>query len=281
MKYRIRDIENFVATTGCKTIIQAATKLEISQPALSESLKRLETDVGATLFYRSRTGIELTPSGRVFLGKAQSLIRSLHDLEFPTDKETVFAGRTITIGCHVTVAQYTMPKTLKYIRAMAPDYRVELRHDLSRNIQADIQRGTIDVGVVINPAEIPDLVIQKLATDTVAVWKGKGDVDTSTVICNGELFQTQSILKKWKNKSAKIIDTESLELICSLVNENLGYGIAPTRAVEVSGFKLEQVANLPTFTDEVCLVYRPEFGKTPAEKIIIEGIKKSLGILKK
>lgn len=237
--------------------------------------------MGATLFYRSRTGIELTPSGRVFLGKAQSLIRSLQDLEFPTDKETVFAGRTITIGCHVTVAQYTIPKALKHIRALAPDYRVELRHDLSRNIQAEIQRGTIDVGVVINPAEIPDLVIQKLTTDTVAVWKGKGDVDTDTIICNGDLFQTQSILKKWKNKSAKIINTESLELICSLVSENIGYGIAPSRAVEVSGFKLEQVTNLPTFTDEVCLVYRPEFGKTPAEKIIIEGIKKSLGVNKK
>jgi DNA-binding transcriptional LysR family regulator len=123
-------------------------------------------------------------------------------------------------------------------------------------------------------------VIQKLATDTVAVWKGKGDVDTNTIICSADLFQTQSILKKWKNKSANIINTESLELICSLANENLGYGVVPTRAVEISGFKLEKVSNLPTFTDEICLVYRPEFGKTPAEKIIIEGIKKSLGISK-
>ncbi len=281
MKYRIRDIENFVATAGCRTIIQAATKLEISQPALSESLKRLESDVGATLFYRSRTGIEFTPSGKVFLTKAQDLLRSLHDLEFPTDKDTLFAGRSITIGCHVTVAQYTLPKALRHIRAAAPDYRVELRHDLSRNIQVDIQRGAIDVGIVINPAEIPDLVIQKLTTDTVGVWKGKGDVDTNTIICNTDLFQTQSILKKWKNKSAKIINTDSLELICSLVNENIGLGIAPTKAVDVSGLKLEQVTSLPTFTDEVCLVYRPEFGRTPAEKIVIEGIKKSLGVSKK
>jgi DNA-binding transcriptional LysR family regulator len=278
MKYRIRDIENFVAAASCRTIIQAATKLEISQPALSESLKRLESDVGATLFYRSRTGIELTPSGKVFLTKAQDLLRSLQDLEFPTDKETIFAGRSITIGCHVTVAQYTLPKALRHIRAAAPDYRVELRHDLSRNIQADIQRGAIDVGIVINPAEIPDLVIQKLTTDTVGVWKGKGDVDTNTIICNTELFQTQSILKKWKNKSAKIINTDSLELICSLAHENIGLGIAPSRAVDVSGFNLEKVSSLPTFTDEVCLVYRPEFGKTPAEKIVLEGIKKSLSL---
>ena len=73
MKFRFNDIQNFLAASTCKTINQAAHKLEISQPALSESLKRLEQDVGYILFYRSRSGIELTPSGRSFLPIAQSL----------------------------------------------------------------------------------------------------------------------------------------------------------------------------------------------------------------
>ncbi|MEK2687946.1 LysR family transcriptional regulator [Bdellovibrio sp. GT3] len=276
MKYRIRDIENFVATSSCRTIVEASTKLEISQPALSESLKRLETDAGTILFYRSRTGIELTASGRVFLGKAQILLRTLTELEFPDSDKALFAGRSITIGCHTTVAQYTIPKALRHIRSAAPDYRVELRHDLSRNIQLGIQRGTIDVGIVINPVPNPDLVIQKLATDTVTVWQGKGAVDKDTVIANTELFQTQSIFKKWKSKPGKVIQTDSLELICSMVNENLGLGVIPSRAVSASGFKLKPVADLPSYSDEICLVYRPEFGRNPAEKLVIEGIKQSL-----
>jgi DNA-binding transcriptional LysR family regulator len=64
MKYRIRDIENFVTKAYCVTIVQAAKLLGIGQPSLSESLKRLEQDHGALLFYRSRTGIQLTPEGR-------------------------------------------------------------------------------------------------------------------------------------------------------------------------------------------------------------------------
>lgn len=276
MKYRISDIINFVETSTCSTIIQGAKKLEISQPALSESLKRLETDLGFVLFYRSRSGIQPTPSGKVFLVKAQRAIQSLRDLDISQDKDTVFAGRTLTIGCHPTVAQYSIPKALAYLKAKAPDYKVELRHDLSRNIQAEIQRGHIDIGIVINPAEVPDLVIQKLAVDIVGVWSAKTNEEFDTVICNLNLFQTQSILKKWKDKPGKIISTDSLELICRLVDEKVGFGILPERAVQLSGFNLKQHTSLPSFKDEISLVYRPEFGKAPAEKITAEALKKAV-----
>jgi DNA-binding transcriptional LysR family regulator len=276
MKYRISDILNFVETSSCATIIQAAKKLEISQPALSESLKRLESDLGQVLFYRSRSGIQLTPTGKVFLDKAIKATQALHDLDIAKDAENIFGGRTLTIGCHPTVAQYSIPHALHHLKMHAPDYRIELRHDLSRNIQADIQRGHIDIGVVINPAEVPDLVIQKLSFDNVGVWSAKSNEDFDTVVCNLNLFQTQSILKKWKNKPAKIISTDSLELICRVVNEKIGYGILPERAVKLSGFNLKHHANLPTYKDEITLVYRPEFGKSAPEKLTIEALKKAV-----
>jgi len=276
MKYRISDIINFVETSTCTTIIQGAKKLEISQPALSESLKRLESDLGFLLFYRSRSGIQLTPGGKVFLVKAQKAIQSLSELDINQDKDTVFAGRTITVGCHPTVAQYSIPKALAYLKSKAPDYKIDLRHDLSRNIQAEIQRGHIDIGIVINATEVPDLVIQHLATDVVGVWSAKGGEDYDTIICNQNLFQTQSILKKWKDKPKKIINTDSLELICRLADEKIGFAILPARAVQLTGINLKQQTQLPIFKDEISLVYRPEFGKAPAEKITAEALKKAI-----
>ena len=275
MKYRISDILNFVETSSCSTIIQAASKLEISQPALSESLKRLESDLGLVLFYRSRSGIQLTPSGKNFLDKAHHAVQALNDLEYKTDAEAIFSNRTVRIGCHSTVAQYCIPQTIRFLKDNAPDYKIDLKHDLSRNIQADIQKGLIDIGIVINPTEVPDIVIQKLATDTVQIWSAKGNEEHDTVICNLNLFQTQSILKKWKNKRKRIISTESLELISRLTNEKIGYGIMPARAVELYGHALKAQANLPTYKDDICVVYRPEFGKISAEKMTIEAIKKS------
>lgn len=111
----------------------------ISQPALSKSIKRLESDLGAILFYRSRSGIKLTSQGRAFLVKAKSLIQSINDLSFSTEEKLSFQ-QTIRIGCHGTVAQYSIPKALSFLKTKTLDYKIELIHDLSRNIQADIQK---------------------------------------------------------------------------------------------------------------------------------------------
>ncbi len=277
MKYRMSDIKNFVAASNCTTIIQAAQKLEISQPALSESLKRLEEDLGEVVFYRSRSGIQLTPSGKLFLTKAQTLMNAYFDLDIKTNSDQIFSGQTITIGCHATVAQYALPHSLKYIKDHAPDFKIELVHDLSRNIQADIQKGQLDIGVVINAVEVPDIVIQKLSTDIVGVWTAANiKKEHDTIICHQDLFQTQSILKKWKNKPDKIITTDSLELICRLTQEGLGYGIIPTKAVQLVSNKLHMLSQLPTYKDEISLIYRPEFGRNPAEKLMIKALKESL-----
>ena len=276
MNYRINDINNFVQTGSCSTIVEAARKLEISQPALSESIKRLELDFGAVLFYRSRSGIKLTPIGRIFLIKAKKVLQAMNDLDFKEKSTGIFQAETIIIGCHTIVAQYTLPKALSFIQTKAPDYKIELRHDLSRIIQSEVQKGQIDIGIVANPAMVPDLIIKKLSDDLVGIWSHKDAFPTDTVICNLNLFQTQSILKKWKNKPKKIISTESLELIGRLVNEKIGFGIMPAKAVLLSGFDLKHWNKYPSYVDELSLIYRPEFGKSAAEKLVIEALKQSL-----
>lgn len=273
-KYRLNDVKIFVETSQCATFSQAANKLEISQPAVSESIKRLEEDLGVILFYRSRNGIQLTSSGKTILEKATTALQSLNELYL--SKNEMFSGRSISIGCHSMVAQYFIPEALSHLKKQAPDYKVHMVHDLSRNIQSQIQFGNIDVGIVINPASVPDLVITKLATDDICVWEKKPNQSSDTIICNQSLFQSQSILKKWKDKPVKILNTDNLDLICRLVNEEIGYGIIPERAVKLSGFPLKKISTLPNFKDEICIVYRPEFGKIPAERLVIEALKKAI-----
>lgn len=273
MKYRMKDLENFAMTAGCSTMGEASRKLGISQPALSESIQRLESDLGASVFYRSRQGIQLTPRGRLFLTKVGDLLSSVQELDMDGKDQNIFGGQSISIGCHATVASYSLPKALSTLQKSASDYRIELRHDLSRNIQTEVQHGRLDVGIVINPVRVPDLVISRLGYDLVAVWEGPTLIDPKTVICNSNLFQSQSILKKWKLRPQKTIETESLDLICRLTSRGLGYGIIPTKAVALSGEKLRQVKSLPTYKDEIALVHRPEFGRSQAERLLLEAIR--------
>lgn len=276
MKYRLNDISNFLATYPCKTINQAANKLEISQPALSESLKRLEKDLGQILFYRSRSGIELTPSGQVFLKKAKTLMEAYNGLDISDGSVKNFGSRVITIGCHTTVAQYSMPSTLSFLKANAPDYKIELVNDLSRKIQEGVQKGQIDIALVSNPVEVPDIVIIKVGQDIVKLWSADKSKKYDTIICDLELFQAHSILKHWKEKPNKIITVQNFGLISRIVNAGIGYGIIPERAVRLSGMKLHAHEELPFHNDSICIIHRPEFGKNTPERLVIEALKQSV-----
>jgi DNA-binding transcriptional LysR family regulator len=273
MKLRINDVINFIAASKSETLTEAARILEISQPALSESIKRLETDLGQNLFYRSRQGIKLTSSGREFLTKANIATEALDDLKFKTETDKIFGTKSLTIGCHPTVAQYTLPKAFKYLSKKAPDYKFSLIHGLSRDIQKQVQLGIIDLAIVINPVQVPDLVIKKLGVDRVGIWKNSKKCNTEILFCNHDLIQSQSIIKKLKLRPKQIIQTESLELIAELTASGLGMGILPQRVVNLNHSHLELVKESPIYTDTISLTYRPEFGKNTAEALSIKSIK--------
>ncbi|MFN3698180.1 MAG: LysR family transcriptional regulator [Pseudobdellovibrio sp.] len=275
MKYRITDLKNFVSIAGSRTMREGADKLEISQPALSESIKRLEDDIGEVLFYRSRAGIEMTPVGKQIYIKAKNAVSALDSV---SQDDHEIRG-SITIGCHPLIGSYFLPKAMRMAPNLFSKYQINLRHDLSRNIQLEIQHGKIDIGLVVNAIMSPDLIVKTLGFDEVCVWQNR-KADTQLhdrLFCDLSLFQTQSILRKWKDRPQNIVNTENLELIARFVNEGLGYGILPARAVGLLNFNnLYKITKAPTFQDKISIVYRPEFGKNNSEKTIIESLKKSV-----
>lgn len=280
MDIRLTDLENFIAIASCSSLSEGARKRGITQPALSESIRRLERDVGCILLYRSKSGISLTPSGRSIRERGRRALEALSELTDPSPADEaagIFAGRSVTIGCHPLVASYALPPALAALSRLAPDFRVDLVHDFSRVLQGQIQSGRVDVGIIVNPTQVPDLIIRRLASDTVAVWETKSRAARNRLICDPNLFQTQAILRKWKRCPSDVISTTSLELIARLAEQGLGYGIIPERAVRLVGARLRKVAAAPTYRDELSLVHRPEFGKLPCERAVLKALAGALG----
>lgn len=121
----------------------------------------------------------------------------------------------------------------------------------------------------------PDLIIKKICEDKVCIWKSKKGIPQNQIIADLNLFQSQSLLKKWAQAPKKVLTTENLELIARLTFEGCGYGIIPKKTVELLGLDLIQVPGTPVFNDQFCMIHRPEFGKLNYEKIILTTILKS------
>src|ERR1700754_2073881 len=76
----LRDLEYFVVVAEQGNVGRAADRLQLSQPALSKTLKRLEDALQVRLFRRSANGMELTAEGSLLLSRARELHHSLRNV---------------------------------------------------------------------------------------------------------------------------------------------------------------------------------------------------------
>ena len=74
----LAQIEYFVAVAEKGHVGRAASDLRIAQPAISRQIRRLEDELGATLFLRTSRGMKLSGAGEVFLTHARAILHEVH-----------------------------------------------------------------------------------------------------------------------------------------------------------------------------------------------------------
>lgn len=270
MKYRLSDLKNFVETAGQRTISEAARVIGISQPALSESLKRLEADLGLVLLFRTRTGISPSPEGRKLHLEAKSLLDRLSTIATAQPHQNT-APLPIRIGAHSIIAAWIVPLMTQNLKLK--DYSFEISHGLSRNVQSQIQKGELDIGIVVNPLSAPGLVSKKIASDHVSVWHSRRAKDAKLLFCDLNLIQTQDILRRWsKRLPYQIVHSTSLEFVVEMVKSGTGLGILPDKSLGHKPAHLSKMDKTPVYRDLIHLMYRPEFGRTPYERAFLDAL---------
>jgi DNA-binding transcriptional LysR family regulator len=278
------ELEYFIEVSTTLNLSRASERLGISQPSLSLAVKRLESSVGTELFVRHKHGVSLTQAGKQLVLHARQLLQyweatKSHALASQQEVQGYF-----TLGCHSSVAVYMVSGFLATLLENHPKLEIHLKNDISRNITERVINSSIDIGIVINPFRHPDLIIRKLCDDEVTFWVGEGskkiqDIHSqqSVILCDPNLTQTQSLLKKCKKAglaSERIITMDSLEVVASLTANGCGIGILPTRiANAIPSYKLKRVPKMPVYSDELCLIYRNENRNVQAIQKIANTIK--------
>jgi DNA-binding transcriptional LysR family regulator len=270
-----RDIVYFLEVAQTLNLSRASERLGISQPSLSMSIKRLEDTLGFPVLLRTKSGVTLTKSGHLFSVKAKELLETWNNIKSSVNQLNQDVSGHYKLGCHASVAQYSLPKILPSLLQKHPKLEFQMFHDLSRNICEKIISFEIDFGIVVNPIAHPDLVIKELTKDTVHFWVSeKGAKNNSkTLIIDPQMLQAQDLMKRTKTKTFafdRVLTTANLELIAQLTEAGTGVGIIPKKVVEARNSKLKIFdEGLPHFTDSICMVYRADLPKTVATKEIV------------
>ncbi len=183
MTLDLRRLTYFIAVAEELHFSRAAERLGIAQPPLSQQIQKLESELGAQLFDRSRRSVELTAAGRALLPEARKLLALSGQIaQLPRDVTAGRAGR-LHIGMTGSTGFRIVPQLLRRFRAAYPKVDIAL-NELPTTDQIDqILAGEIAVGLARDPQLPRELRSAPIWSEPlVAVLPGDHDLASGGVV---------------------------------------------------------------------------------------------------
>jgi len=135
---------------------QAATRLGRTPSAISLQMKKLQADVGATIFRKSGRGVALTEAGEIVLRYARRML-ALNDEVLDTVRGASLAGR-IRIGVAQDFAETVLPRALSQFTKLYPLVQLEVRIEGNAVLVEAVSKGEIDLVLVVGHAQRPSAI---------------------------------------------------------------------------------------------------------------------------
>jgi LysR family transcriptional regulator of abg operon len=143
---RLRQIEDFLAVVESGGIRAAARKRGVSQPAITRSVRNLESDIGAHLLQRTPRGIVLTPSGRAFFTRVRAAHSELRKAEAEAAAGAGSAG-SVAFGVGPAAGVLVVPEALAAFRKQFPNAQIRIVEGMGPQLGPLVRDGTLDFAV--------------------------------------------------------------------------------------------------------------------------------------
>lgn len=245
MAFTLRQLQYFIAVAEEGTVSGAAQSLSISQSAVTEAIKELETDLGVALFERHRRGLAITHKGHQFYRHATRILGSVSDARrsFLADEEAQPAG-TLHLGVTSLVAGYVLSDLLARYRRAYPGVSVSAIEDNGDYLEHLLIGGELDVAVMVisNLRDRVALQAEIFETSPYRLWLPLGhrfaaaDIISVSDIVTEPLIMltvdeteenTGKLLAAFSARPHVAFRTRSVEAVRSLVATGAGIALLP------------------------------------------------------
>ncbi|NJN14200.1 MAG: LysR family transcriptional regulator [Planctomycetes bacterium] len=150
-------------------ITGAARSLGLTQPALTRRLQQLEEEFGVALLERSRKGARLTEVGRLVEEEGRQLLERYERLKETVGAHLRLERGTIRIGGGAAAVSFLLPEIIRAFRAAHPDVVFQLKEAGSREIEGDVLREELELGVVTLPVRSKELTVVPIHKDPIVL----------------------------------------------------------------------------------------------------------------
>lgn len=161
----LHQLRYFVAVAETGSFSRGAERCGITQPSLSQQILKLEGELGQKLFDRLGRTVQMTPSGRILLPRAQRILAEVNSASKAVQQDIVEGKGSLTIGAIPTIAPFLLPEALGELRKRFPDAELHISEDTTDRLVQKLVRAEIDCAIMSPPVEEDHLVSELLFTE--------------------------------------------------------------------------------------------------------------------
>ena len=289
---QFQQLAYFVAVAETRHFTHAATQMRVAQPSLSQQVRALERDVGAPLFHRIRGNVTLTEAGETLLPIARRILAET-EAAYRAIRELDELGRgRVRLGATPSLCTGLLPTMLATFRRDYPGIELTIRESGSRDLQAELSEGTLDLAIIVDsrlrddprlstaPLLAEELVaisakdkplagarmpIRALKDRPLVMFRRGYDLRDATVAaCRAEGFEPTFA-----------IEGGEMDAVLEFVRAGIGLAVVPSTVVG-DRFHLTRFS-APGLTRTVQLAYRRDVEPTRAVRALRDAVMASLG----
>lgn len=243
----LSELQYMVAVAQERHFGRAAERVFVTQPALSLAIKKLEEELGTTIFERRKNKITLTPLGEQIVHQAQRVLEEADQIKILAAQGKDQLAGPLRFGVIATVGPYVLPDLVPLLNQRAPKMPLELEENLTLNLAGMLKSGKLDVIMLALPFDEPGIMTQALYDEPFKVlvpsghpWQKKKLIDSRQLGSEkvllphaGHCFRQQVMdaCPELSRSDAEGWQGNSLETIRQMVASGLGITVLPSSAL--------------------------------------------------
>ncbi|MBO8172911.1 MAG: LysR family transcriptional regulator [Bacillaceae bacterium] len=222
----------FYVVAESQNFSHAAEKLEISQPAVSTQIRKLEETLGVPLVENYGRKLKLTEAGRILKEYADRIFVLSHEAEQALKEIRGLEKGELLVGASTTPGAYILPAYIGKYKKMYPGINLSLKISNTQDVLHQLKKGELDLGFIGHAQAHPDLVLKPWKTDRLVLivypdhpLAGRDEVEL------GELEGESFILREPGSSTRRMLENRLSE---SGINIEIGLELDNTEAVKLA-----------------------------------------------
>jgi LysR family nitrogen assimilation transcriptional regulator len=168
-------LRNFLMICKCASITEAADRLGIAQPSLSQQLLRLEDEFATKLFQRTSRGVAATDAGRLLQEHAHSILRAMNRAREEVHSSERVPHGDVTFGMPSTASQLLGVPLVVAARAKLPMVNLRIRESISASIRRWLEDGRAELAILYDAEGARHLSAKPIARETLLLIGPPGE----------------------------------------------------------------------------------------------------------